>query len=30
MIDIEAIYDDTYWACTFYWPFVDNMLSWEW
>ncbi len=30
MVEIEAIYDDTYWACLLYWPFVDNMLSWEW
>lgn len=30
MVEIEAIYDETYWACLLYWPFVDNMLSWEW
>lgn len=30
MIDMEAIYDDTYWACTMLHPFIDNLRSWEW
>jgi len=30
MIDMDAIYDDTYWACLMWWPFVDNLHAWEW
>ena len=28
MPEIDSIYDDIYWGCLMYHPFVDNMASW--